>query len=73
MPIYNPDKPHRIFACELNFRDGEEIADPDLIRIQTDLHERWQALRREQRDVAGVPEEPLSVGRAILEASRGNI
>ena len=47
MPIFNPDKPDRIFACELNFRDGEEIEDPHLIRIQTGIHEHWKQLKSE--------------------------
>lgn len=67
MPLYNPDKPGRIFACELNFRDGEEIDDPQLIQIHTDLHQAWKALRREYTDSGGNHDpEPLSVARAIL-------
>ena len=59
MPIYNPDKPDRILACELNFKSGEEIRDPDLIRIQTDIHERWGQLKDSAR---------LTVAEAILVA-----
>lgn len=47
MPLFNPDKPDRIFACELNFPDGEEIDDPRLIQIQTGIHERWTQLKHE--------------------------
>ena len=25
MPLYNPQKPEQVFACELNFKPGEEI------------------------------------------------
>jgi Fe-S-cluster containining protein len=68
MPLYNPDKPDRIFACELNFRDGEEIHDPDLIQIQTEIHAAWKALRAEYKQTGGYRDsEPLSVARAILE------
>jgi Fe-S-cluster containining protein len=59
MPLFNPDKPDRIFACELNFADGEEIHDPDLIQIQTGIHEAWTQLKS---DV----DERLTVAHAIL-------
>lgn len=69
MPIYNPDKPDRILACPLNFSDGEEIRDPELIQIQTEIHQCWGQL---QRDFSSAhPELPsgrLSVAQAILEA-----
>ena len=71
MPLYNPDKPDRIFACELNFRDGEQIHDPDLIQIQTEIHHAWKALRSEHAQAAGSRDpEPLNVARAILEDDR---
>jgi Fe-S-cluster containining protein len=64
MPLFNPDKPERIFACELNFKHGEEIVDPDLIQIQTGIHEAWTALVSGAQDGSG----PWNVARAILEA-----
>lgn len=63
MPIYNPDRPDRILACELNFKAGEEIVDPDLIQIQTGLHQAWKQLRSEYGDA-----EPVSVAQAILRS-----
>ena len=68
MPLYNPDKPGRVFACELNFRDGEEIQDPELIQIQTGIHQGWKARQRDYNK-EGKPRdaEPLTVARAILE------
>lgn len=63
MPIYDPDRPDRIYACERNFRDGEEIHDPDLIRIQTGIHREWQQVQRDH-DTAG----PTTIAAAILEA-----
>jgi Fe-S-cluster containining protein len=66
MPIYNPDKPGRIFACELNFKDGEEIHDPDLIQIQTGIHEAWKQLQSDYDATHGVNGEPLTVAHAIL-------
>jgi Fe-S-cluster containining protein len=64
MPLFNPDQPDRIFACELNFANGEEIHDPDLIQIQTGIHEAWTQLKSE---VEGTRER-LTVAHAILQS-----
>jgi Fe-S-cluster containining protein len=63
MPLFNPDKPGRIFACELNFADGEEIEDPDLIQIQTRIHEAWTQLKNSTES------ERQTVAHAIVRAS----
>jgi Fe-S-cluster containining protein len=67
MPLYNPDKPEGILACELNFASGEEIHDPELIQIQTEIHSAWTALKR---DLPATPER-LTVAHAICGALRG--
>ncbi len=68
MPLYNPDKPDRIYACELNFKDGEEIEDPDLIQIQTGIHRDWKQLQVEYGDTRKQSAaRTLNVARAILE------
>ena len=68
IPLYNPDKPGRIFACELNFKDGEEIADSELVQIQTGIHGRWRKVQADYNEAGGVRDlEPLTVARAILE------
>jgi Fe-S-cluster containining protein len=70
MPLYNPDKPDKIFACELNFTDGEEIEDSSLIQIQTGIHQAWKDLRSEYDAARGSPDaEPLTVALAILRCS----
>jgi Fe-S-cluster containining protein len=67
MPLYNPDKPDRIFACELNFRDGEEIDDPQLVQIQTDIHQSWKQLRADYSQAHGSRTTGrLTVAHAIL-------
>lgn len=68
IPLYNPDRPGRIYACELNFQDGEEILDGQLIRIQSRLHQDWKALQAAWND-AGLRRdpEPLTVARVIGE------
>ncbi|MCS6951764.1 MAG: YkgJ family cysteine cluster protein [Bryobacterales bacterium] len=68
MPLYNPDKPGRVFACELNFRNGEEIADSQLVTIQTGIHERWKRLQADYNASGGYRDpHPLTVARALLE------
>jgi Fe-S-cluster containining protein len=66
MPLFNPDKPDRIFACELNFAEGEEIHDPDLIQIQTGIHEAWTQLKTDVEAMHGSTGERLTVAHAIL-------
>jgi Fe-S-cluster containining protein len=68
IPLYNPDRPGRVYACELNFGDGEEIVDGRLVQIQTGIHQEWKQLQSDYND-AGLPRdaEPLTVARAILE------
>jgi Fe-S-cluster containining protein len=69
MPLYNPDKPDRIFACELNFKDGEEIQDPQLIQIQTGIHQTWKELQADYKQLHRTSENtPLTVAHAILYA-----
>lgn len=71
MPLYNPDKPDRIFACELNFGNGDEIADSQLIQIQTGIHREWKQL---QSDYAvSLPGQPsrMTVAHAILMPESG--
>jgi Fe-S-cluster containining protein len=68
MPLYNPDKPDQIFACELNFKNGEEIEDEKLVQIQTSIHRAWKELQSDYNDAGGYRDSnPLTVARAILE------
>lgn len=68
IPLYNPDKPDRVFACELNFQDGEAIDDPQLVQIQTGIHEQWRQVQRDYNDAGKRRDpEPITVARAILE------
>lgn len=72
IPLWNPDRPGRVHACELNFRPGEAIEDPDLIQIQTGLHEEVKAMQAEWNR-RGLPRvaEPLTVARAVVEDFSG--
>jgi Fe-S-cluster containining protein len=68
MPLYNPQKPDRIFACELNFRPGEEIMDSQLVQIHTQLCQEAANVQGEYNRQGGKRDEkPITVARAILE------
>jgi Fe-S-cluster containining protein len=68
IPLYNPRKPDRIFACELNFQPGEEIQDNQLVQIQTELFNHWAEVQRDYNARGGIRDlKPLTVARAILE------
>ena len=68
VPLWNPDRPGRVYACELNFAEGEAIEDPHLIQIQTGLYEQSKAIQREY-NMGGGPRnsQPITIARAILE------
>jgi Fe-S-cluster containining protein len=68
MPLWNPDRPGRVYACELNFQPGQEIVDPDLIQIQTGLHQEWKALQADYNRAGGRRDgRPITVARALIE------
>jgi len=72
IPLYNPDKPGRVFACELNFANGEEIQDPDLIQIQTAIHQDWKQVQAGYNRAGGRRDRaPITVARALLEDFSG--
>lgn len=68
IPLYNPDKPGRVFACELNFRAGDAIDDNQLVQIQTAIHRDWKQIQSDYND-AGLARdpEPITVARALVE------
>jgi Fe-S-cluster containining protein len=46
-PVYDYKNPEKLFACVLNFKDGEEIIDKELIPNQTQIGVRWDKLKTE--------------------------
>jgi Fe-S-cluster containining protein len=71
MPIYNPDRPDRILACELNFKNGEEIEDSMLVQIQTGIHQVWKQLQTDYSELHPLTDRNrLTVAEAILLAGR---
>ena len=74
VPLYYPDKPGRIFACELNFSPGEAIEDGKLVQIQTRTAERWNGLQQGYDSAGGLRHEfPITVAHAILNDFRGHL
>ncbi|MCC6866230.1 MAG: YkgJ family cysteine cluster protein [Ignavibacteria bacterium] len=45
MPIYDYKDPGKLYACELNFNDGDELTDELLILNQTNIGKKWDALK----------------------------
>ncbi|MEO8665192.1 MAG: YkgJ family cysteine cluster protein [Ignavibacteria bacterium] len=46
-PVYDYKNPGKLFACVLNFKDGEEIIDSLLIPNQTQIGKKWDELKTE--------------------------
>ncbi len=68
MPIYNPERPGRVYCCELNFDDGAEIDDAKLVQIQTGIHEAWKQVQVDYNRAGGPRDpNPITVARAVLE------
>jgi Fe-S-cluster containining protein len=47
MPIYDYKNPTNVHACELNFKNGDEITDDKLIINQTKIGVNWDELKEE--------------------------
>ncbi len=47
MPIYDYKNPANVHACELNFKDGDEITDELLVPNQTAIGKKWDELKAE--------------------------
>ncbi|MCI0715030.1 MAG: YkgJ family cysteine cluster protein [Chlorobi bacterium] len=47
MPIYDYKNPQNVYACDLNFKAGEEIRDDKLIPNQTEIGKKWDELKDE--------------------------
>ena len=61
MPIYDYKNPQKIYACELNFKDGDEIIDEKLISNQTNIGKNWDELKTE------FGEGSTTIAEAIIE------
>ena len=72
IPLYNPQKPGQVFACELNFAAGEEIVDDQLVHIQTGLYQDWKQTQEDYNRAGGRRDQrPITVARALVEDFEG--
>lgn len=68
-PVYDYKNPGKLFACELNFSNGEEIADNELIPRQTIIGKKWDELKTEFNNQEGLIENAsTSIAEAILDS-----
>ncbi len=57
-----------MFACDLNFKPGEEILDSQLVQIHTTLWHAASNVQAEYNHQGGRRDpKPINVARAILE------
>lgn len=47
MPVYDYKNPKKVHACELNFKDGDELTDNLLVPNQTFIGRKWDELKTE--------------------------
>lgn len=47
MPIYDYKNPASVHACDLNFKDGDEITDELLVPNQTEIGKKWDEMKDE--------------------------
>lgn len=66
MPIYDYKNPQNVYACELNFTDGDEITDELLVPNQTEIGKKWDELK----DEFAASDRPADInkGTTIAEA-----
>jgi Fe-S-cluster containining protein len=67
MPLYNPRRPGKLGACELNFSTGEEIDSAGIVENQTRIFERWESTKDAVREVSPDAAQALTVADALLE------
>jgi len=71
MPMYDYKKPEKIHACELNFKQGEEITDDELIPNQTAIGMKWDELKEEFNSVQNSNGKNFTtIAEAILSGSK---
>ncbi|HMS33553.1 MAG TPA: YkgJ family cysteine cluster protein [Ignavibacteria bacterium] len=68
-PVYDYKHPDKLFACELNFSNGEEIIDNALIPNQTLIGKKWDELKTEFNEVNNLKENAsTTIAEAILDS-----
>ena len=68
IPIYEYKSPDKVYACELNFKNGEEIEDGALIPNQTAIGKKWDELKEQFNNNYGDKKYFTTIAEAILSA-----
>ncbi len=66
IPVFDPSRPDRLHACELNFHAGESVDAVDLVAPQQTLLEEWARVKDEMRDALHLPIRKTTVAEAIV-------
>jgi Fe-S-cluster containining protein len=66
IPVYDPSKPDRLLACELNFQAGETVDAREIVTRQSALLERWVAVKEAAAGRLRAPVRTCTVAEAIL-------
>ncbi|MDQ3019339.1 MAG: YkgJ family cysteine cluster protein [Bacteroidota bacterium] len=68
-PVYDYKNPGKIFACDLNFKEGEEIIDDELISNQTSIGKEWDKLKTEFNTLSDLSENSsTTIAEAIFNS-----
>jgi Fe-S-cluster containining protein len=67
LPVFNPNKPLELQACELNFRPGEEIEVDGIVEPQAKLLEQWVDLKDRARQRLDHPISTATVAEALIQ------
>jgi Fe-S-cluster containining protein len=68
IPIYDYKNPDKVYACELNFENGEEIDDKELIPNQTAIGIKWDELKEEFKGNNDNRKNYTTIAETILRA-----
>lgn len=60
MPVYDYKNPEKVHACELNFKDGDELTDNLLVPNQTFIGRKWDELKTEFGEGAATIAEAIA-------------
>lgn len=66
IPLWNPNNPHQLQACELNFKPGEVIEGENLVEPQIVLEYRWLEFKQGLQDELELPELIATVASAVV-------
>lgn len=66
IPLWNPNKPNELQACELNFKPGEVIEGENLVEPQIVLEYRWLEFKQSVQDELSLPELVATVASAVV-------